>query len=321
MDKKQPAISVIVPVYNAEKYLHRCIDSILNQIFTDFEVLLINDGSTDSSSIICDEYAIKDSRIRIFHKENGGVASSRNMGIKHMEGIYSIHVDSDDWVEPNYLSSLYAESLKSNADIVWCDFNEVSEDKIVISNQYSLDNRTAVCDLLLGKMHGSLCNKLIRNKLLVDCNITFLEGVDLWEDLYCTILCFYYSNKVSYINKSCYNYRIDSIGSITDNVPKDINKILMKVRVAEELEKVFYNKDHVFFCYYISLRLRAKSELILFKHNFSPELWNKLLPVSSKLIVFSNEVVRLKLVYLFARNRVYFIPKLYIYLKYKLNLL
>ena len=94
-----PKISVIVPVYNTAKYLHRCLDSILQQSFKDFEVLLVDDGSTDNSGEICDEYAAKDSRVRVFHKENGGVASAREIGIENAVGLYSIHVDSDDWTE------------------------------------------------------------------------------------------------------------------------------------------------------------------------------------------------------------------------------
>lgn len=85
-----PKISVIVPIYNTEKYLHRCVDSILSQTFTDFELLLIDDGSTDSSGAICDEYAVMDSRVRVFHKENGGVSSARNLGIGNRKGrVYS----------------------------------------------------------------------------------------------------------------------------------------------------------------------------------------------------------------------------------------
>ena len=93
-----PKISVIVPVYNTEKYLHRCIDSILDQTFTDFELLLIDDGSTDSSGTICDEYAAKDSRVRVFHKENGGVSSARNMGLDNAYGEWITFVDSDDYL-------------------------------------------------------------------------------------------------------------------------------------------------------------------------------------------------------------------------------
>ena len=92
------AISVIVPIYNAEKHLQSCIDSILAQTFTDFELLLINDGSKDNSGSICDEYVIKDNRVRVFHKENGGVSSARNLGLDNAIGEWVTFVDSDDWI-------------------------------------------------------------------------------------------------------------------------------------------------------------------------------------------------------------------------------
>ena len=95
-----PKISVIVPVYNTEKYLHRCVDSILAQTFTDFELLLVNDGSPDKSGEICDEYAQKDTRVRVFHKENGGVSSARNLGLENAQGKWITYVDGDDWIEP-----------------------------------------------------------------------------------------------------------------------------------------------------------------------------------------------------------------------------
>ena len=99
-------ISVIVPVYNTEKYLHRCVDSILAQTYTDFELLLINDGSTDSSGTICDEYAMRDSRVRVFHKENGGVSTARNLGLDNAQCEHITFVDSDDWLETKALEYL-----------------------------------------------------------------------------------------------------------------------------------------------------------------------------------------------------------------------
>lgn len=100
---KVPKISVIVPVYKAEAYLHRCVDSIIAQTFTDWELLLVDDGSPDRSGDICDEYASKDARIRVFHKENGGVSSARQKGLDEAIGEYTIHADPDDWVEPTML--------------------------------------------------------------------------------------------------------------------------------------------------------------------------------------------------------------------------
>ena len=113
MEKNAPEISVIVPVYNVEQYLVKCIDSILSQTFTDFELLLIDDGSPDRCGEICDEYAKKDERIRVFHQENSGVSTARNIGLEMMKGQYLAFVDADDWIYPHYLQYLY-EALQGN---------------------------------------------------------------------------------------------------------------------------------------------------------------------------------------------------------------
>ena len=119
-------ISVIVPVYNTEEYLHRCVDSILAQTFTDFELLLINDGSKDSSGAICDEYAVKDSRVRVFHKENTGVSATRNIGIDNSKGDYVIFCDSDDyWCEITALEFLYKKSVENDLDIIRGEYKAV----------------------------------------------------------------------------------------------------------------------------------------------------------------------------------------------------
>lgn len=115
---KEPKISVIVPVYKAEKYLHKCVDSLLAQTFTDFEILLIDDGSPDKSGEICDEYAEKDSRIRVFHKENGGVSAARNLGLNNSGGNYVAFVDSDDWVAPDYLKDFQIENLNPDEKFI-----------------------------------------------------------------------------------------------------------------------------------------------------------------------------------------------------------
>ena len=99
-------VSVIVPIYNSEKYLKRCVDSILSQTFSDFELLLVDDGSTDGSGSICDEYSVKDSRVRVFHKENGGVSSARNLGLDNARGEWITFVDSDDYLEESFLAEL-----------------------------------------------------------------------------------------------------------------------------------------------------------------------------------------------------------------------
>lgn len=119
---KNPTISIIVPVYKSEKFICRCMDSLLSQSFTDFEILLIDDGSPDGSGKICDSYAMKDSRVRVFHKENGGVSSARQLGIDNARGEYTIHADPDDWVEPTMLAELYGKAKTEDADMVICDY-------------------------------------------------------------------------------------------------------------------------------------------------------------------------------------------------------
>ena len=123
-----PKVSIIVPVYKAEKYLNRCVDSILAQTFTDFELLLIDDGSPDRSGEICDEYAKKDSRIRVFHKKNGGVSSARNLGLDNVLGEYVTFVDSDDWVEPDFVETMIQTYEKFPWTIPVCGY--VNHDEV-----------------------------------------------------------------------------------------------------------------------------------------------------------------------------------------------
>ena len=121
-------ISVIVPVYNTAKYLDKCIQSILSQTYTDFELLLIDDGSTDSSGVICDRYADQDSRVRVFHKDNGGVSSARNMGLDNAKGEYLIFLDADDyWFEDTALEQLHNIAIKNNLDIIRGEYKAVNE--------------------------------------------------------------------------------------------------------------------------------------------------------------------------------------------------
>lgn len=206
-----PLISVIVPVYKAEKYLHRCVDSILAQTLTDFEVLLVDDGSPDRSGEICDEYAAKDNRIKVYHQENGGVSSARQCGLDHAIGEYVIHADPDDWVEPTMLAELYQKAVEENADMVLCDYWEEYRrwQKYVHINILSLYHEDLLRECLLGQIHGSLCNKLIKRSCYDLYHIKF-PPVIVWEDLY--IICELLRNdlKIGYLNKAFYHYDLFS---------------------------------------------------------------------------------------------------------------
>ena len=117
-NKEENLVSVIIPVYNVEKYLPKCLDSVINQTYKNLEIILVDDGSPDNSGKICDEYAEKDSRIKVIHKENGGVSSARNVGIKQAKGQYLLFVDSDDYIKDGYFDAVRGAALKYQCDII-----------------------------------------------------------------------------------------------------------------------------------------------------------------------------------------------------------
>ena len=188
MENTNLKISVIVPVYNAEKYLQRCIDSILTQTFIDFELLLIDDGSKDKSGEICDEYANRDNRVKVFHKENGGASSARNLGLDYANGKYVVFVDSDDYISASYLDCFYQILLKYN------DVDLIIQSPIYTSTNGALKSREIPSKVYDGVnilsdfvTDGNLDftephSKLFRLNLIQENNIRFNEKVIVGED-------------------------------------------------------------------------------------------------------------------------------------------
>ena len=159
-----PKISVIIPIYNSQDSLRKVIESFINQTFKDFELLLIDDGSTDNSPNICDEFANIDNRIRVFHQKNQGVAMARQTGINYARGEYSIHADSDDWVENHMLERMYATAKNKNADIVIANYFTNSEKNKEVLHKQNLESDKCIeilYQIVTGKLFGALWNKLI----------------------------------------------------------------------------------------------------------------------------------------------------------------
>lgn len=211
-----PSITVIVPVYKAEDYLNRCVESLLSQTFQDFEILLVDDGSPDHSGDICDDYARKDDRIKVFHKLNGGVSSARQYGMDHAIGEYVIHADPDDWVEPCMLEELYNKAKEENADMVICDYYMNYENKQIYKKQEpsSLDHKTVLKELFQ-QLHGSCWNKLVRRACYNDTGTRFPEGFTLWEDRFVCCSLLLADLKIVYLGKAFYHYdRISNANSL-----------------------------------------------------------------------------------------------------------
>lgn len=212
-----PEISVIVPVYKVEKYLNKCIDSILLQTFKDFELILVDDGSPDKCGEICDKYEYEDNRIKVIHKENGGVSSARNAGIDIARGKYINFVDSDDWIERESLEVLYKIANETCADIVQGK-GVIAKDEVNIEliknstfNEYS--NVEALHDLFNydnGEIRIVPFNKL--NSIRLFSGLRYPEG-KIHEDEYLTPRLIYKANKVAVVDSQLYHYRL-SKGSI-----------------------------------------------------------------------------------------------------------
>ena len=212
----QPLVSVIVPVYNAERGIARCIESILNQSLRDIELILVDDGSSDRSGTICDEYAVKDARISVVHKANEGVAATRMVGINLAKGEYSIQVDADDWVEPTMLKELYQKAKQEDADMVICDFYYDYEGRKPLKRRLqrptSLDTMNVLAELLeYRRISPSLANKLIRHSCYSKYGVQIPSDVSHGEDFYVSLSLFRHEElRVTYLPVAYYHYVQDA---------------------------------------------------------------------------------------------------------------
>jgi glycosyltransferase involved in cell wall biosynthesis len=241
-----PWISIIVPVYMNEKYIKRCVESILLQTFTDVELILIDDGSLDSSGRICDEYAKKDTRVRTIHKENGGVSSSRNLGIVNSRGKYVYFVDSDDYLEPYALQTLFDCIERNSTDIIIFGFSyiingeKLNKCKLIegFFNKSEFINNFKE----FGKevYYNSPINKLYLRCIIQDNNILFEEGLQVGEDLLFNLK--YFSNCESFyvLNINLYNYYINNPNSLMHRYYDDFDVIQRKLM---EQVKLFFQDN------------------------------------------------------------------------------
>lgn len=203
-----PLISVIVPVYNVEKYIERCIESILGQTFTDFELIIVNDGSTDKSGEICDRYSNNDPRIRIIHKENGGQSEARNQGLDYSIGNYICFVDGDDFIEPNHLSVLFELIKKYDANIavggIYNCYENYRVPQCKKSIEFRCDGEEALKKMLEGvEISGSPCCKLIRREFVE--NRYFIVG-KTYEDAFYLPELLLAADNIAVTTEPLYNY-------------------------------------------------------------------------------------------------------------------
>ena len=258
-------ISVIVPVYNAEKYLNKCIKSIINQRYRNLEIILVNDGSKDSSLELCKKYAENDKRIKVIHKENGGVSTARNVGIEEASGDFIAFVDSDDYIDKDMYFNMMQKATEYKCDVVMCDCYKVYDDKKEV---FTHDIRSGFYNkkqlykeyfdklLMLDSINypPTISNwvMLISKSIIMHNELKYKEGIKFSEDLLFGSQVMYYANSFYYLKGECYYNYINNPTSVTNTYyeKKWDNFILLyrEIKAFFEDKKDFDFSKQIYYC-------------------------------------------------------------------------
>ena len=275
-----PKVSVIVPIYNVEKYLEKCINSLLSQTLEDIQIILVNDGSKDNSGNIAKEYE-KNNKDRVIYveKENGGLSDARNYGIKYATGDFIAFLDSDDYIEKNAYEEMYNKAIEENADYVECDFIWEFPNKIRVDKQYPYKNKKE----MLSFVRVVAWNKLIKRQLITDNNLEFPKGLR-YEDIEFTYKLIPFVNKFVYVDKPFIHYvqregsianvqnkRTAEIFTVLDNVIEFYKKSNIYEKYRDELE---YNYARYLLCSSLKRMCKIKDKTI--REKLLTESWKRL---------------------------------------------
>lgn len=251
-------ISVIIPVYNTEKFLERCLNSVLNQTLRDIEIIVVNDGSRDNSLEIIKKFKENDNRIVLLDEQNGGSSFARNKGLEVSKGKYFYFIDSDDYLEENIMfEELYNKCEKDNLDIVVFDYyNDFGNRKeyiknIEISDNILINKEEYIKDLINGKWGISIWGKLIKKELFKDKKIIFPENIFMGEDLLTSLKLVFFSKKIEKLNKAFYNYvQHENQGTkITkkEKAYEDLFYLYMEIEKFLKKQNIFFKYKNVFY--------------------------------------------------------------------------
>lgn len=228
----KPLVSIIVPVYNIERYIKKCLESLCRQSYSNIEIIIVDDGSTDSSGEICDGFAVGDARVKVFHKKNGGLSSARNYGILKAKGEYIALVDGDDFVKKDFIEAMVKKAKEKDADLVICGFNDI------VPKEELLSGEDAAARLLTSQDNLEIVawNKLYKKELFKD--IRYPEGKK-YEDSLTTYKILAEAKNVVYMPKSLYCY-VSRPGSIMD-ASKRLERLIARREAADEARDYFKN--------------------------------------------------------------------------------
>lgn len=258
--KQSICFSVIVPVYNTEKYLRECIDAVINQTYKNFELILVDDGSTDKSGEICDEYAEKYDFVKVIHQKNNGVSAARNAGIDAAQNEWISFVDSDDWIDPDMLEIISEHIEKEETDLYSFNMNEVDEyGKNGVARIFSTENKvTEFKDekdkfnyffsvVVPGKVGNTVWERIFRKKIITDNNLKFISRESVYaEDILFVFQYMLFTEKVGAVNKVLYNHRVRN-NSLTNQFDKESVILKLHTLAVCEYQKLCDAKM-IYFC-------------------------------------------------------------------------
>lgn len=339
-------ISIIVPIYKVEKYLDKCVNSILNQTYTDLEIILVDDGSPDGCPIMCDEFAKQDGRIKVVHKENGGLMSARQAGLRAATGDYVGFVDGDDWIERDMYMLFHNAVEKYHPDVVVSEFYSDTGDELLKSSQNlskPFFTKAEMINEIYPKMlfkapyynfgiNPCCWSKLFKKELLERCLYSVPQKIKIGEDTAFTYPCLIGADSLAYIDKPCYHYIDSRDGSMTSSYDADMeNTILIPYEI---LKKAFADSGYDFsntLDYYLlylfefvirneASPLNAKTARQT-KATYSEFINNADVSASLKKIRLSDLTLQVKVIFLSLRFKstelIYLYTKLYRRLKFR----
>lgn len=312
----QMLISIIVPVYNVETYLSRCVDSICSQSYTNLEIILVDDGSTDHSGDICDRYQILDDRIKVIHQRNGGLSEARNTGINMARGQYLAFVDSDDFVDVKFVETLFNLVLMHDAEIAMCDYHKGEEDKFPKGKRkHKIQMRVA--EDMLRNWHGKYkrletiaCNKLYKRELFAESGIRYPKGY-YHEDIQTTHLLVNEADKVVFTDEKLYYYfhRKSSITS-TGSAKRIEDCIYGQQKRYQWFKNNGYQRAY-------EILLVKSMEFCIYNyavidHEIYKQIGERLI---EQYMRFANETCRFKEIGIWEKFLIFFIQKKYVWIR------
>ncbi len=273
-----PKVSIIIPVYNTEQYLTRCLDTVVSQSFNDIEIICVNDGSTDFSPKILDSYAKFDNRIRVINRVNGGLSSARNVGISSAKGDYILFVDSDDWISTNTVDVLYKNAIKNNSDIVLFAYVKANSDLapktfmgVPECQAFGNFNAKSIPDEALKLFPVAAWCKFYKTEFIKNNNIIFHENI-IFEDVPFWAEVFTQAQTISYENEPFYFYRENREGQITKQVGETVFDIIKCYEVTENA----YQKRNLWEKYKHPLQMLMMLDFMYKYYIIMPKLKQKL---------------------------------------------